>query len=349
MPGRRHLIGLARWWHLGVDTLWLANGIVFHLLLSTSGRRLRLVPTSWEAFPNAVSVAVQYLSLDWPTDHAWTGDNFLQMLAYFVTVFIAAPPDLLTGLGMYPALSTKFRWISRFFSIQVARSLPFLVPGVVPGVHRDARVAGHRHRCAAQPEHDVGQQGRAARVGRLPDLRALAGCHDGVLGGGHPVQPPAPAGGPAGGLRAQRARQRLFEHLDSKPGRYTEKDISPYLWHNGKYPVGEDHQQLSDGNLAEYRLQISGLVVNPVARSLQELRALEHHEQITQHFCIQGWSGVAKGGGVSIGTVLDSARPDPKAKWVIFYLFAEVRTAGSTTPCNPSSRCATNSRCRPTT
>lgn len=31
LPGRRHSIGLARWWHLGMDTLWLANGIVFYL------------------------------------------------------------------------------------------------------------------------------------------------------------------------------------------------------------------------------------------------------------------------------------------------------------------------------
>ena len=32
LPGLRHSIGLARWWHLGVDTLWLINGIVFYIL-----------------------------------------------------------------------------------------------------------------------------------------------------------------------------------------------------------------------------------------------------------------------------------------------------------------------------
>ena len=25
LPGLRHSIGLARWWHLGIDTLWLAQ------------------------------------------------------------------------------------------------------------------------------------------------------------------------------------------------------------------------------------------------------------------------------------------------------------------------------------
>ncbi|MFD4367728.1 hypothetical protein [Rhodococcus sp. NPDC058521] len=28
LPGIRHSIGLARWWHLGVDTLWLLTGVI---------------------------------------------------------------------------------------------------------------------------------------------------------------------------------------------------------------------------------------------------------------------------------------------------------------------------------
>lgn len=48
LPGLRHSIGLARWWHLGVDALWLLNGVVFYVLLFASGRWARLVPTSWK-------------------------------------------------------------------------------------------------------------------------------------------------------------------------------------------------------------------------------------------------------------------------------------------------------------
>ena len=29
LPGLRHSIGLARWWHLGTDVLWPSNGAVF--------------------------------------------------------------------------------------------------------------------------------------------------------------------------------------------------------------------------------------------------------------------------------------------------------------------------------
>src|SRR5699024_1776376 len=118
LPGLRHSIGLARWWHLGVDTLWLLNGVVFMVLLFVTGHWIRLVPTSWDVFPNALSVAIQYLSLDWPLENGWYVYNSLQLLAYFVTVFVAAPLALITGLGMSPALSTRMRWISSRFSIQ---------------------------------------------------------------------------------------------------------------------------------------------------------------------------------------------------------------------------------------
>ena len=99
LPGLRHSIGLARWWHLGVDALWLLNGVVFYVLLFASGRWQRLVPTSWDVFPNALSMLVQYLSLNWPADHGWVAYNGLQLIAYFITVFIAAPLALITGLG----------------------------------------------------------------------------------------------------------------------------------------------------------------------------------------------------------------------------------------------------------
>jgi len=56
---------------------------------------------------------------------------------------------------------------------------------------------------------------------------------------------------------------------------------------------------------------------------LTALRALPHHEQITQHFCIQGWSGIAKWGGVSMQTIMDLVKPEPEAKWVVFYSMAE--------------------------
>ncbi len=78
-----------------------------------------------------------------------------------------------------------------------------------------------------------------------------------------------------------------------------------------------------NSHFADYQLRINGLVDNPVDLDLAQLRAFPHHEQITQHFCIQGWSGVAKWGGVSMQTIVDLVKPHPEAKWVVFYSLGE--------------------------
>ena len=85
---------------------------------------------------------------------------------------------------------------------------------------------------------------------------------------------------------------------------------------------------VSDSGFVDYRLEISGRVEHPVELSLEDLRALPPHEQITQHFCIQGWSGVAKWGGVSMTTILDLVEPHPDAEWVVFYSFGEGADGG---------------------
>ncbi|WP_243064515.1 molybdopterin-dependent oxidoreductase [Humibacter sp. RRB41] len=321
LPGRRHSIGLARWWHLGVDTLWLANGIVFYVLLFTTGQWMRLVPLHWDVIPNAIAVAIQYASLNWPLEAGWTDYNSLQLIAYFVTVFIAAPLALITGLGMSPALSTRFRRISSVFSIQVARSLHFLVLCwfiffivvhvtlvLTTGVLRNLN-----HMFAARNDDSwVGFWIFAAA------MIVLIACWVAAT----PFTYRHPRIVQRVGFALIGPAQRLFEHVDSKPGQYTDKDISRYFWHNGNYPDMEDFSKLQANDFASYRLRISGLVENPVTLTLADLRALPYHEQITQHFCIQGWSGVAKWGGVSMQTILDLVKPKPEAKWVVFYSYA---------------------------
>ncbi len=321
LPGRRHSIGLARWWHLGVDVLWLLNGIVFFVLIFATGQWMRLVPTSWEVFPNAVSVAIQYLSLDWPLENGWVNYNSLQVIAYFITVFVAAPAALITGLGMSPALSTKFRWISSAFSIQVARSLHFLVlcwfiafiVVHVALVFTTGALRNLNHMYAVRDDESwIGFWVFAASL----VVMIVAWWAATPLTYRYPRQVQKVGYALVGPV------QKWFEHIDAKPGQYSEKDISPYFWHNGKYPETEEFKKLQAGDFADYRLQIGGLVENPVELDLGQLRSLAHHEQITQHFCIQGWSGVAKWGGVAMKTILEIVKPSPEAKWVVFYSFA---------------------------
>lgn len=110
------------WLHLLMDALWLPNGILFVVLLFSTGHWKRIVPMSWDVFPNAVSAGIQYLSLDWPANIPWVEYNSLQVLAYFVTVFIAAPLAAITGIRMSPWWKSTWA-ISKAFPIQLARAI----------------------------------------------------------------------------------------------------------------------------------------------------------------------------------------------------------------------------------
>ena len=120
-------ISLDLWFHLSLDVLWVLNGLVFYVLLFATGQWMRLVPTSWDIFPNAASTALQYASLDWPTESGWVSYNALQVLSYFSIVFIAAPLAILTGLRMSPSWPAKAPRLNRAFPIGAARALHFPV------------------------------------------------------------------------------------------------------------------------------------------------------------------------------------------------------------------------------
>jgi thiosulfate reductase cytochrome b subunit len=119
-PAKR--MGLYHWFHIQMDFLWVLNGVVFVVLLIVTGQWMRIVPTSWEIFPNALSAGLQYASLDWPSDNGWVNYNSLQVLAYFTTVFIAAPIAIKTGLRLSPIWPEQ-GWLHRVFPEQVARTL----------------------------------------------------------------------------------------------------------------------------------------------------------------------------------------------------------------------------------
>lgn len=126
VPGLRHTLGLARWWHFSVNLLWVINGVLFYGLLFATDQWRRLVPLTWEVFPAALSTAIQYASLNFPVDHSWTRYNGLQQLSYFVTVFVAAPVSIMTGLMQSPAIANSLGWLGRLLNRQAMRSIHFL-------------------------------------------------------------------------------------------------------------------------------------------------------------------------------------------------------------------------------
>ena len=128
LPGPKRSQGLARAWHLGITLLWVLNGVLFYILIFATGQWMRIVPVSWDVFPHALSAAIQYGSLDFPTQDSWVAYNGLQLLTYFITVFVAAPLAVITGVMHAPRIAKRTA-NSRFVNVEVVRSVHVLVLG----------------------------------------------------------------------------------------------------------------------------------------------------------------------------------------------------------------------------
>jgi len=326
IPGIRHSVGPARWWHFSFNLLWVLNGAAFYGMLFATDQWHRLVPTTWAVFPNALSMAIQYWSLHFPVDQSWTRYDALQQLTYFFTVFIAAPIQIGTGLMQSPAIANKLGWLGRPFNRQMARSVHFF--GLLWFVFyilvhvTFVFITGAR----SNLNHMFAGVNNNSWEGLWIFGIAMAV----VMVTWYFASP----------LTIKRAR--LVQNIGrvmvgplkgaaeswSPTIQYREQDISPHFWPNGTMPESEEFKSLERDAFANYRLHVGGLVANPREFSYVELKAMPKQEQITEHFCIQGWSGVAKWGGVPMRHILDIVRPEPEARYAVFYSFAEGADGG---------------------
>ena len=326
IPGLRHSIGLARWWHFSFDLLWLVNGVLFYLLLFTTYQWQRLVPMSWQIVPNAISTVLQYISLRFPTNDGWVYFNSLQKLTYFATVFVAPPIAIATGLMQAPAISNKLGWFGRLLHRQAARSIHFLVLCwfvMFVCVHVTmVFITGLRHNV----NHMFAGLNNNSPLGL--EIFALAMCIVAIAWlSASPFT-----------LRYARLVQKagrllvgplkgLGEWWDVNT-QYTEADISPFFWPNGTMPDSAEFEALARDGFGGYRLRVDGMVENPREFSFGELKAMAKQEQITAHFCIQGWSAVAKWGGVPMRDIMSIVRPLSGARYAVFYSFAQGSAGG---------------------
>lgn len=322
LPGLRHTVGLARWWHFSFDLLWLINGVVFYVLLFVTPQWQRLVPRSWEVIPNAISVGLQYASLDFPANHGWTQYNGLQLLTYFITVFIVAPLALFTGLLQAPAIAAKFGLAWGTLNRQVARIVHF---GVLCwmvffiGVHTVMIwITG----LLENLNHMTTGTDTRSWAGWWLYLAWMAVVVI-VWFAATPLTIRYPRLVQRSGRFMVGWAKGLMDWWDPHTT-YPERAISPFLWPNGKLPASdaEEYQRLRANGFRDYKLRIEGLVENPVVLSYEQLKAMPKHDEITQLYCIQGWSGIAKWGGVPMREIVSLVRPLPEAKWVVFYSFA---------------------------
>ena len=321
IPGVRHTIGLARWWHFTFDTLWLLNGVVFYVLLFATGQWRRIVPQSWDVIPNAASTMVQYLSLDFPVNDGFVAYNALQLTAYFLTVFVFAPLAFVTGILQAPAIAARFGLGAGPANRQVARSVHFLILAWMVFFIAIHTIMVFTTGLLGNLNHIVFGTDTESYWALVIYLIAM-----GVIIALWLLASPVT-------LRYPRVVQRvgrfavgwikgLMEWVHPK-AEYSERDISPYFWPNGTLPASSTYRELAAGNWSGYTLRVGGQMENPTELSYADLLAMPKHEQITQHYCIQGWSGVAKWGGVRMADILDIVRPLPSARWVVFYSMAD--------------------------
>jgi len=120
-------VSITIWLHQSLDVIWLVNGAVFIVILFVTGQWMRIVPLSWDIIPNAVSAGIQYATLNWPTENGWVNYNSLQVLAYFTTVFIAAPLAAITGFRMSTMWPKNARRLNAAYPMEWARAVHFPV------------------------------------------------------------------------------------------------------------------------------------------------------------------------------------------------------------------------------
>ncbi len=324
LPGGRHTLGLARHWHFVSALFWVLNGAIYVSLLFITNHWRRIVPTSWNVFPDAWAVFVHYATFHLPPEpNGFYQYNSLQQLSYFTVVFILAPLSILTGPSMSPALVNRFSWYRKLpGNRQVGRSIHFLVLcGYVAFVIAHVTmvlITGF----ARNMNHIVIGADDLLWFGMYIGLTGLVILLlANVMANWATWLFPRTIQHIGNAIVNPVLRLLLARHAPK--AEYTVADISPFLWPNGKLPTSNEWKALAADGFRDYRLKVYGLVENPVELSLDELRAMAKQSQITLHHCIQGWSGIAQWGGVPMVELMKLVRPKPDAKAVIFYSFGE--------------------------
>ena len=103
LPGGKK-IGIGRRWHGLTNFAWMVNGLIYTILLFGTGQWRRLVPTSWDVFPEAWTSLRTYASFNLPPVEDFAPYDALQQLTYAFIVFVVAPMMILTGIAMSPAV-----------------------------------------------------------------------------------------------------------------------------------------------------------------------------------------------------------------------------------------------------
>lgn len=327
LPGREN-IGLGRHWHGLSVMLWVLNGAVYVTLLFATGLWRRLIPTSWDVFPEAWDSLTTYFGLSVPAIEHFTPYDSLQMLGYSFVVFVLAPFMMLTGVAMAPAIRSRYPWFVKMWGgHQGARSLHFIGMVMMSGfivVHVSLVFLVHtEHNVVHMVFGDV-ETGRFAQalvilvatvVAVIVFWIALSYWTLADRARAHGLLVPLTEIGRKiflNWMRPRSARQQV----------YTDDDISGFHWTNGLPPTEEESTEwleARDNGWQGYTVTVRD-DINDTERvvTLDELRALPQQSFVATHTCMQGWSATSRWTGPRLIDVLGLLGPRPDgARYVL--------------------------------
>lgn len=114
--------------------------------------------------------------------------------------------------------------------------------------------------------------------------------------------------------------QRLITDRTALAREYEAAEMSPYFRPNGtRMPATEAYRRHAANRFADWRLQVHGLVSQPLALSMARIQAMPARTQITRHDCVEGWSAIGKWTGVPLKLLLDAAGLRPAAQFIVFH------------------------------
>lgn len=116
-----------------------------------------------------------------------------------------------------------------------------------------------------------------------------------------------------------RASQRALGR-DALAREFTAAQMSPQFRANGSREVADPiyRTHIAQG-FAQWSLRVDGLVERPLSLPLSALKAFAQRTQITRHDCVEGWSAIGQWTGPRLGPILELARLQPQARYVVFH------------------------------
>lgn len=331
LPGREN-IGLGRHWHGLSVMLWVLNGLIYVVLLFATGLWRRIIPTSWDVFPDAWDSIKTYLSLDVPDISHFQPYDAAQMLGYTFVIFILAPFMMITGVGMSPAVRGRFpRFVKMMGGHQGARSLHFIGMVLMAGfivVHVTLVFLVHRERNVVNMVFGGAQvEVSNARVAQATIIMVA------VIVAVMIFWIALSYWSLADRVRAQKFTagfteigRKIFLNWmrpqGAKKTAYTDADISEFHWTNGLPPTEEESAlwvQARDRGWEGLTITLRD-DINGVEKQLtiEDIKKLPRHSYIATHTCMQGWSATSRWTGVRLTDLMAELGPRPEgARYIL--------------------------------